>query len=200
MTRFGLRIPTFLVAVAFLATTIAAFAATPTADSPAPAPASGRNDFAIGTPGEAAYGPYTSPVAKVASTSTWSEVWLCVIFGPAEVQGYRVRCSGANYLDFAIADCCIPGDHWELKGKNWDVYPNTSVTTAPGPAVAYGQTSRVYNYGGTGWNPGNIDSYQECTYPHGVDVFGAGSYITFSSDGLCTVTPDVVRSRINRTP
>ena len=30
---------------------------------------------------------------------------------------FQVECSGATFLDFYIADCCIPGDHWQLKGK-----------------------------------------------------------------------------------
>ena len=133
-------------------------------------------------------------------TAAWKSTVICSLFGPAQVQGYRVQCTGATYLDYQIADCCISGDHWSLKGKNWDTNPNTAVTTSPGPANAYGLASRVYNYGGTAWSPGNIDTYLQCTYLHGVDVFPAGAYIALSSDGTCTVTPDTIRSRIDRMP
>jgi hypothetical protein len=124
------------------------------------------------------------------------EGWTCDIFGPAEVQGYRVVCPAATFLDFYISDGFIPLDHWELKGKNWDLAPNTGVTTSPGPVIAYSVPGRVYTYGA---NP--LDAYIECTYIHGINVFPASSFIIFTSDAAaCTVTPDPVRSRINRTP
>ncbi len=124
----------------------------------------------------------------------------CLIRGPAEVQGYRVQCPQATHLDFAITDCAIPGDHWSLKGKNWDSAPNTAVTTSPGPVYEYGVFGRVYNYGGTPENPKNVDAYLQCSYLHGVDVFPALSYVIIVSDGQCTVTPDTIRSRIDRSP
>ncbi len=125
---------------------------------------------------------------------------FCTLFGPAEVQGYRVTCGGARFVDFTVSDGFIPGDHWSLKGKNWDSRPNTSVTTSPGGVIAFGQTARVYNYGGTPQNPGNMDTYIQCTYLHGVDVFPASSFVTISSGGACVVTPDALRSRIDRMP
>ena len=130
----------------------------------------------------------------------WKEGWTCDLFGPAEVQGYRLQCFGGNFVDFFVSDGFIPGDHWELKGKNWDTAPNTGVTTSPGPVVAYSRAGRVYNYGGTPTNPRNLDTYVECTYLHGVDVFPASSFVLFASDGTCVVTADAIRSRINRTP
>jgi hypothetical protein len=139
-------------------------------------------------------------VRRALAGTTWQQVRVCSLSGPAEVQGFRVQCPSSSFLDFQIADCCIPGDHWQLKGKNWDRAPNEAVTTSPGPANQYGVASRVYNYGGTPQNPRNIDAYVQCTYLHGVDIFGAGSWVRFTSDGTCTVTPDTIRSRIDRAP
>lgn len=137
---------------------------------------------------------------KAFSTAQWRQKVICSINGPAQVQAYRVRCSGASYLDYQIADCCVPGDHWQLKGKNWDSAPQTTVTTSPGPAGTYGLPARLYNYGGTPQNPGNMDAFIECSYLHGVDLFGAGSYIALSSDGSCSVTAVGGSSRIDRAP
>jgi hypothetical protein len=131
---------------------------------------------------------------------TWRQELICSADTPADVTGYRVVCPQASFLDFQSSDCCISGDHWQLKGKAWDLYPNTAVTTSPGPDSVYGLPARVYNYGGTASNPKGLDVYLECTYLHGVNVFPAGSYILVSSDGSCTVTPDPIRRRIDRTP
>jgi len=130
----------------------------------------------------------------------WKDQWLCRSAGPAEVVGFRVQCTNATFLDFHIADCCIPGDHWQLKGKVWDVNPNTGVTTSPGPVPVYSVPGRDFNYGGTGINPGGLDAYVECSYLNGVNIFLADSYVFFSSDGNCFVTPDPVVRRIDRTP
>jgi hypothetical protein len=130
----------------------------------------------------------------------WRDQWLCRSGGPAEVTGFRVVCTNASFLDFHIADCCLPGDHWQLKGKDWDRNPNTGVTTSPGPANAYSVPGRVYNYGGTGFNPGGLNAYVECSYLTGVNVFLADSFVIFSSDGNCTVTPDTTVRRIDRAP
>lgn len=131
---------------------------------------------------------------------SWQQEVICSAETPADVAGYRVVCPQASFLDFQIADCCVPGDHWQLKGKAWDLYPNTAVTTSPGPDSVYGLPARVYNYGGTTSNPKGLDVYLECTYLHGVNLFSAGSYILLSSDGACTVTPDPNVRRIDRTP
>ncbi|RMH20979.1 MAG: hypothetical protein D6696_06810 [Acidobacteria bacterium] len=140
------------------------------------------------------------PPAEIDPAAIWQTSRFCTLFGPAEVQGFRVQCTNATFLDFAIADGFIPGDHWSLKGKNWDSAPNTSVTTSPGPVPIFGLRSRVYNYGGTPTNPRNLDAYLQCTYLHGVDVFPASSFVSLSSDGTCTVTADPIRSRIDRMP
>lgn len=152
---------------------------------------------------KAAYGPnlFVIPYPPLDPAVVWREQWICESAGPAEVQGFRVQCFGATFLDSHIADCCLDGDHWQLKSKAWDANPNTAVTTSPGPANAWSVPGRTYNYGGSlPWAPGLIDVYHECTYLHGVNVFLAGSFIAFSSDGNCVVTPDVARSRIDRSP
>jgi hypothetical protein len=132
--------------------------------------------------------------------AAWKDQWLCRSAGPAEVTGFQVVCTNATFLDFHIADCCLPGDHWQLKGKAWDVNPNTGVTTAPGPANVFGVAGRIYNYGGTGFNPGGLNAYVECSYLNGVNVFLADSFVVFSSDGLCAVAADPVVRRIDRAP
>jgi len=125
----------------------------------------------------------------------------CVLGGPAQVQGYRVQCRNASYIDFSIADCCIPGDHWQLKAKNWDRAPNTAVTTSPGAVLNFSTPARTYNYGGTPNNRGNMDTFLECTMLHGVDVFAAGAYVNVVSDASnCSITREPIRSRIDRSP
>jgi hypothetical protein len=141
--------------------------------------------------------PPPEPLPKFDPAVKFVEGWTCDLFGPAEVQGYRVVCPNGTFLDFYVSDGFIRGDHWELKGKSWDLFPNSAVTTAPGPVIQYGVPGRVYNYGG----PSPLDAYVECTYIHGINIFGASSFLIFASDAAaCTVTPDPIRSRINRTP
>jgi hypothetical protein len=134
----------------------------------------------------------------------WRQEVSCQANSPADVIGYRVVCTNASYLDFQISDCCIASDHWQLKGKSWDKYPNTAVTTSPDlpPSVGtlYGLPARIYNYGGTAAAPRRLDAYVECSYLNGVNVFPAGSSGLLSSDGSCTVTPDAAVRRIDRTP
>ena len=151
---------------------------------------------------KAAIGPFVGFIAPppLDPRVIWQQTWICRSGGPAEVQGFQVVCNGATFLDFHIADCCIPGDHWQLKGKVWDTHPNTAVTTSPGPANAWGVPGRAYNNGGTIFNPGNLNSYVQCTMNDGVNVFLADSFVSFSSDGNCAVTPDAMRRRIDRTP
>lgn len=138
------------------------------------------------------------------SFPTWFGVDVCNLFSPGDVVNFRVECSGATYLDFMITDWGFPGDHFQLKGKNWDTAPNTAVTTSPGGVFQFSVPGRVYNYGGTPWNPGNIDTLVECTYLHGVNVgfggSGAGSFVFFMSDGSCDVTRTAVEARIDRSP
>ncbi len=141
------------------------------------------------------------PDIQLDEKTRFKKVAPCTLNGPAEVQGFRVQCQNATYLDFRISDGFIPGDHWSLKGKNWDKAPNTAVTTSPGKVIQYGVPARVYNYGGTPQNPGNLDAYVQCSYLHGVDIFGASSLVLFSSDASnCSITTNPKRSKIDRTP
>lgn len=125
----------------------------------------------------------------------------CSISRPSQILRYYVTCSNATQLDFSIADCCISGDHWQLKGKIWDANPNSAVTTAPGPAGAFGIPARVYTYGGTAFDR-TLRALVECTYLHGVNVFPAGSTIRLRTNGTCTITQQLVNveDEIDRSP
>lgn len=141
------------------------------------------------------------PLAQeVDAKAIWRQAVNCTLGRPSDIQGYDVRCTNATFLDARSADCCIPGDHFQVKVKNWDRAPNTAVTTSPGPAGVFGVPARVYNYNGTPENPRNLHARVECGYLHGVDVFGAGSTVDLSSDGTCVVTADPLISRIDRSP
>lgn len=67
--------------------------------------------------------PPQPPLPPFDPRTKFVETWTCDLFGPAEVQGYRVVCPNGTFLDFFTSDGFIPGDHWELKGKNWDLFP-----------------------------------------------------------------------------
>ncbi len=190
---------TLAVALAVILVSTAAPQAAAQADEKAAA-AVASNTISQGLADAKAVVPIPSPPPPFDPRATWKQGHVCSLQGPGQVQGFRIQCNNASFLDFHISDCCIAGDHWELKGKNWDKAPNTAVTTSPGGAIQWSVPGRVYNYGGTVQRPRHIDAYVECTYLHGVDVFPAGSYVAFSSDGACSVTTDPIQSRINRTP
>ncbi len=141
------------------------------------------------------------PAADVLPDTRFEQILFCTLDRPSEVQRYNVQCSNARRVDVQIADCCIPGDHWEAKSKAWDRAPNTAVTTSPGGQNVFGLRSRVYNYGGTPQNPRNINVEVDCAYIHGVNVFGAGSFLRITSDSPnCAITDLGKRDAINRTP
>jgi hypothetical protein len=138
------------------------------------------------------------PLAEeVDAKAIWRGQVICTLGRPSHVQGYDIRCPGASFLDVRIADCCIPGDHFQAKVKSWDNAPNTAVTTSPGPVNVFGVPARVYNYTGVG---GSVHTYLECTYLHGVNIFGASAFVDLSSDAACNVIADPLRSRIDRSP
>jgi len=135
----------------------------------------------------------------------WYGFQVCNIEAPGEVVNFHIECDpGGTYLDFQIADVGIPGDHWQLKGKLWDNNPNTAVTTAPGPIWAYSVPGRVYSYGPypfQSFTGQGINALVECSYLHGVNVFGAGSIVYFKSNApSCTVQSSKVAPRIDRSP
>jgi hypothetical protein len=145
-------------------------------------------------------GGFPIPAPPFAPGVVWRQGWICRNAGPWEVTGFRITCNGGTFLDFHIADCCVPGDHWQLKGKAWDANPNTGVTTAPGPANLFGVAGRVFNYGGPPTNP-NLTAYVECSYLNGVNIFLADSFVWFSSNAAnCNVAPDPPVNRIDRAP
>ncbi len=117
---------------------------------------------------------------------------LCTLVRPGQVERFAVTCpAGVTTLDAFIADCCIPGDHWQLKVKIWDNNPNTAVATSPGPVPISSTSARTYPYGTT------VNALAECSYLHGVNVFPAASFIAFPG---CTVTSLGVTDEISRTP
>ncbi len=132
----------------------------------------------------------------------WSRLDVCLIPSPGGVDKFRIKCrAGGTYLQFYIADGGWPGDHWQLKGKLWDIAPNTAVTTSPGGTWDFGAPGRVYTYVDPPGIKGGLDALVECSYLHGRNDFPAGSFVYFTTDGTrCTLeklAPDV---RIDRCP
>ncbi len=124
----------------------------------------------------------------------------CDLSRPSQIQRYFVVCTpGTTQIEVAIADCCIPGDHWQVKVKAWDASPNTAVQTAP-PNNVFSPPAQVLNYGGTAHNR-DLEALVECSYIDGVDVWPAGSSITVASvGGTCTSTNLGLEDAIDRTP
>jgi hypothetical protein len=113
----------------------------------------------------------------------------CDLTTPSTVQRFRAQCFGTPSLDVDIADCCIPGDHFQLKVKAFDALPNIGVTTSPGPADVFGEDAKVYNYGGTPENPDVLDATIECSYLHGVNLFPASASVRIKPEaGTCEVS------------
>ena len=136
-----------------------------------------------------------------ARTATSNEPLICTFERPSQVQRYFVLCPDATELDVDIANCCIPGDHWEAKVKSWDEKPNTAVTTSPGPADVPGVPARVYTYEGPPENPGELRAAIECTYLHGVNIFPASSFLRVTPNrGSCRIKDVGLEDEIGRTP
>ena len=122
---------------------------------------------------------------------------VCTLQRPSQVQRFFIQCApGTAQLDVAVADCCIPGDHWQVKVKSWDAAPKTAGATAPGPGPVFGVPARVFNYGG----PHELRALIECSYLHGINVFPAGAFITVTSPGACTNTNVGLEDIIDRAP
>jgi hypothetical protein len=129
------------------------------------------------------------------------EVISCLIERPSQIQRYFVLCDGATELDVDVADCCVPGDHWEAKVKSWDENPNTAVTTAPGPADVPGVPARVYTYDGPPENPGQLRAAIECSYLHGTNLFPAESFLRVTpNQGSCSIEAVGLEDEIGRRP
>jgi hypothetical protein len=122
---------------------------------------------------------------------------LCHLLQPGQVQRFRITCNGTHKVDVKTADCCIEGDHWQLKIKAWDSRPNTAVTTSPGGVGQFGVVGRIYTYNAL--MP--LDALLECSYLHGVNVFPADTNILLEhSSGTCTVTDLGISDLIDRSP
>ena len=99
---------------------------------------------------------------------------------PNQVQRYYVECSDATNIRAQIADCCIPGDHFEVTVKTWDPAPNEAVATCPGGAGVYGVPAKAFNYGRT-----PMRALVEVRYLHGINSFSAGWYLRLLTNGTC---------------
>ena len=158
--------------------------------------------YAQTQPGGSMAGSNVNTEAKRSSmkyeNTTPSQLFLsCVLQRPGQVQRYRINCTGTHRVDVKTADCCIPGDHWQMKIKAWDTKPNTAVTTSPGGDGHFGVVGRVYTYNST--QP--LDAVIECSYLHGVNVFPAETYITVEhSSGSCSVEDLGLTDVIDRSP
>ena len=135
----------------------------------------------------------------------WFQRDVCLLGAPGEVEKFHIKCSaGGTFLDFYIADGGLPNDHWQLKGKNWDIAPNTAVTTAPGGLFAYSTPGRIYHYeqelSPPSRVPRGINALVECTYLHGINDFPAISSVFFISDSTCTFNKLAKDVRIDRSP
>ena len=119
----------------------------------------------------------------------------CRLERPGQTQRMHVSCNKATYLDVQVADCCIPGDHWELKVKVGDAAPNTGVATSPGPAGTFSAPARVYSHGDD-----TLEALIECRYLHGVNVFPAGAFLDLTTDGECEIQQQGAADEISRTP
>jgi hypothetical protein len=134
-------------------------------------------------------------------TFSSNEPISCFFDRPSQVQRYFVLCQKATELDVDIADCCVPGDHWEAKVKIWDEKPNTAVTTSPGPADVPGVPARVYTYEGPPENPGELRAAIECTYLHGTNLFTVEAFLTVTPNrGSCSIENVGLEDEIGRTP
>jgi len=127
-----------------------------------------------------------------------SELELCRLEGPWEIQRWSVTCNDATTLMVEVQDVAVPGDHWQVKAKIWDGNPNTAVATAPGGQDVFGAPANVYTYGAT--QP--LRAFIECSYIHGNNNFPGDAVVRISTDGTCTptLTDRGVVAAIDRTP
>ena len=158
--------------------------------------------FALPSLGQAPANTATSAQKEqIASAGKKGSITLvCNAERPSQVQRFLLSCPGSTQVDVAVADCCLPGDHWQVKLKSWDLAPNTSVETSPGGASIFGTPARVYNYGGPASNK-TLVALIECSYLHGINVFPAGAFLSVYGDGgICSSTDLGSVDQIDRTP
>lgn len=108
----------------------------------------------------------------------------CMLERPGQVHRYSVLCPTTRYIDVKIADCCQPGDHWEVTAKSWDPKPNMAVASCPGGDGDYSVAARVYSYSSSR----DLQALVECRYMHGTSMFPADADMVIETHGsTCTV-------------
>jgi hypothetical protein len=121
----------------------------------------------------------------------------CVVDRPGQVRRFAVTCTGTKQIDVKAADCCLPGDHWQMKVKSWDFKPNTGVATTPGGAGVFSVPARVFTYS----SARDMNALIECSYLHGVNVFPAETDIVVEThSGTCSAVELGVTDEIDRSP
>jgi len=107
----------------------------------------------------------------------------CLLTRPGQVHRFALTCPTTRQIDARVADCCVVGDHWEVKVKTWDTRPNTAVASAPGGSGDFSAAARVFTYTGTR----DLHALIECRYLHGTTLFPAEADILVSSyTSTCT--------------
>ena len=162
-------------------------------------PAAGETAEAAPRTGELNYRSTGQRQPKITQRSDGGQQILlsCLLWRPGQVQRYAVSCPGTKQLDVRVADCCIPGDHWQVKVKSWDFKPNTAVATSPGGDGDFSAPARVFTYSSSR----DMNALIECSYLHGVNVFPAESFLLVeSSGGACSVTDVGITEEIDRSP
>jgi hypothetical protein len=155
------------------------------APAPAPAPAPGSNVRS------------TAERRMLKATQTTNQLYLyCTVNRPGQVQRFAVTCPGARHLDVKTADCCVAGDHWQVRVRVWDPKPNLGVTTAPGPIGEFSMPARVFTYGTTH----DLNAIIECTYMHGSNTFPAEADVLVESDGSACTVEDLGHADLPTTP
>ncbi|PTL76527.1 hypothetical protein [Vitiosangium sp. GDMCC 1.1324] len=121
----------------------------------------------------------------------------CILERPGQVRRFAVTCSGTKQIDVKAADCCIPGDHWQVKVKSWDFKPNTAVATTPGSDGDFSVPARVFTYSSSR----NMNALVECSYLHGVNVFPAQTDLIVETNGsTCSVEDLGLSNELDRSP
>jgi hypothetical protein len=121
----------------------------------------------------------------------------CLIDRPGQVRRFAIHCDNTRQIDVKVADCCIPGDHWQVKVKSWDFKPNTAVATAPGSVDVFSAPARVFSYS----SGRDLRALVECSYLHGVNNFPAEANIVVETHGSdCTAIDVGTTEEIDRSP
>jgi hypothetical protein len=108
----------------------------------------------------------------------------CMLERPGQVHRYAVTCPATRYIDVKIADCCMPGDHWEVMVKTWDFKPNSAIATSPGGDGDFSTSARVFTYSSSR----DMSALIECRYLHGLSQFPADADLVIETPGSpCTV-------------